>query len=493
MATTSWKVTSGNWSLKASWSDGVPGTADTALINDATVLLIVGTIQAAVLDLNPTTALTFNLTKVAFDPALTQMTGPVTLNANGSLDVAGTTNVGNVGTAAALVVNIKPSNTNFSPEFTNSGTMVLTGGAGSTLGINPATAANPTFDNAGVLTVGSGGALNDDENNINQLTGVFLNAGTLSFAGDAANPVNTQGNFDDGVQNSGTIVVDGGGSLDPNLTFVDFLGTLSGSGSVQLRDGTMFEAQGDAGGTVQFAGDRGVIQVDEPTPEPVFGATLDGFGFSDVVRYTQPILSLQYSGSTSSGALTVTFAGGGSQQLSFANIPSTDFTHHAISVSDDEVVIACFAAGTRILTDAGERAVEALRVGDAVVTLLGGRLARVRWIGQRRLRGPLAWPVRIAAHALGENQPRRDLLLSPDHAVHVDGALVPVRHLTNGGSVARCEVADVVYYHLELDRHEVVIAEGLACESYLDTGNRSAFEARASQWIPACAGMTGTC
>jgi hypothetical protein len=489
MATTTWKVTSGNWSIASSWNGGVPGTADTALINDATVLLITGTVQAALLDLNPATALTFNLTNVLFNPATTDMTGPVTLNANGSLKVTGSTDVGNGGTAAALVVNIKTSNANFSPSFTNAGVMLLTGGSGSSLAINPASNANSTFGNAGLLTVGSGGALNDDENNINPVNGVFLNAGTLSFVGNGAT-VNTQGNFVDGVQNPGTIVVNGGGSLNPRFTFVDFLGTLSGNGSVQLRDGTMFEQHGDAGGTVQFASDSGVIEVDEATPGAVFGATPDGFGFTDVVRYTQPIASVRYSGSTSSGQLTVSFTGGGSQQLSFANIPSTDFTHNAISVSDDEVIIACFAVGTRVLTDAGERAVERLRVGDRVATVLGGKLARVRWIGRRRMRAPgAASPLRVAAHAFGENQPRRDVLLSPDHAVSVDGLLVSVRHLANGMTVRREEVAEVTYFHVELDRHEVVVAEGLACESYLDTGNRGAFDAGAAQWIPAGLGV----
>ena len=83
--------------------------------------------------------------------------------------------------------------------------------------------------------------------------------------------------------------------------------------------------------------------------------------------------------------------------------------------------------------------------------------------------------MRIAAHAFGADMPHRDLLLSPDHAVHVDGVLVPVRHLANGMTVAPKEVAEITYYHLELDRHDVLLANGLPCESYLDTGNREAF------------------
>jgi hypothetical protein len=72
--------------------------------------------------------------------------------------------------------------------------------------------------------------------------------------------------------------------------------------------------------------------------------------------------------------------------------------------------------------------------------------------------------------------PVRDLLLSPDHAVFVDGVLIPVRYLINDCTISQ-ERADVItYWHVELADHDVILAEGLACESYLDTGNRDAFD-----------------
>jgi hypothetical protein len=67
------------------------------------------------------------------------------------------------------------------------------------------------------------------------------------------------------------------------------------------------------------------------------------------------------------------------------------------------------------------------------------------------------------------------VLLSPDHAVFIDGALIPIRYLVNGSSIARQQVDEVTYCHVELPAHGVILAEGLPCESYLDTGNRSAF------------------
>jgi hypothetical protein len=84
--------------------------------------------------------------------------------------------------------------------------------------------------------------------------------------------------------------------------------------------------------------------------------------------------------------------------------------------------------------------------------------------------------VRVHAGAFGDAQPHRDLLLSPDHAILCDGVLVPVRCLVNGATVVREPAGPVTYWHVELDRHDIVVAEGLACESFLDTGNRGAFE-----------------
>jgi hypothetical protein len=145
-----------------------------------------------------------------------------------------------------------------------------------------------------------------------------------------------------------------------------------------------------------------------------------------------------------------------------------------------ELVVACFAEGTRIRTVSGDVAVEDLRVGDMVATASGGR-RRVAWLGHRRIacrrhkRPQDVQPVRIRAHAFGPRRPHRDLWLSPDHAISAAGVLIPVRYLVNGVTVQRAEVATITYWHVELDRHDVLLADGLPCESYLDTGNRGAF------------------
>jgi hypothetical protein len=142
--------------------------------------------------------------------------------------------------------------------------------------------------------------------------------------------------------------------------------------------------------------------------------------------------------------------------------------------------VACYCAGTRILTDHGEVPVEALATGDRVVTL-GGALEPIVWIGHRTVdcrSHPAAlgvWPVRIAAGAFGAGLPSRGLFLSPDHSVYVDGVLIPVKYLINDSSIVQEVRRTVSYYHIELKRHCIVMAENLPAETLLPGSDRSRF------------------
>jgi len=144
--------------------------------------------------------------------------------------------------------------------------------------------------------------------------------------------------------------------------------------------------------------------------------------------------------------------------------------------------VPCFCHGTRILTERGEVAVQELRIGERVVTA-SGAMQPIRWIGHRsvdclRHPGPQAIrPVRIRANAVGSGVPYRDLSVSHDHAISLDGVLIPAKLLVNGMTIVQdSSLRRVEYFHVELDRHSILISEGLPTESYLDTGNRALFE-----------------
>ena len=147
--------------------------------------------------------------------------------------------------------------------------------------------------------------------------------------------------------------------------------------------------------------------------------------------------------------------------------------------------LSCFLTGTRIATEAGETAVEDLQIGDRLRLADGGTSAVV-WIGHRSLdcsRQPqpeLVLPIRIAAHAFGLGRPKQDLMVSPEHAIFVDGVLIPAHCLVNDSSIRQVEAEQITYWHVELDRHAVILAENLPVESYLDNGNRDEMEGGAA-------------
>jgi hypothetical protein len=148
----------------------------------------------------------------------------------------------------------------------------------------------------------------------------------------------------------------------------------------------------------------------------------------------------------------------------------------------DQVNLACFAAGTRLATMFGDVAVEDLRTGDRVRAMPGNRLVPIVWIGHRHIDctrhadPDSVWPVCVRAGAFGDAVPHRDLRLSPDHAVFVDDVLIPIKRLINGTTIERVPMDEVTYYHIELLHHDVLLAEGLPAESYLDVGDRCNFE-----------------
>jgi hypothetical protein len=145
---------------------------------------------------------------------------------------------------------------------------------------------------------------------------------------------------------------------------------------------------------------------------------------------------------------------------------------------------SCFLGGTRILTSRGAEAVENLSIGDYVVTSRG-EAKPIKWIGRRRFTRGLSsrWPdsvhpIRVARSALADNVPHADLYLSPMHALFIDGVLIPVKDLVNGTSISRAApegMQDIEYFHIELETHEVILAEGAPVETLLVTHGRENF------------------
>jgi hypothetical protein len=232
------------------------------------------------------------------------------------------------------------------------------------------------------------------------------------------------------------------------------------------------------GSTLEFQGRSGVYG-------KLTGA-IEGFRVNDTIQVLGTVTKTNASGDPDSGTYVIQTPEDGKLYFS-GNYGGEHFVFNSVTsggVTTTDITLAngpCFRTGTRIRTPAGERAVETLRIGD-VVTTLSGAGKPVRWIGRRHysqgaVQNPGVLPVRIAAGALAPAMPRRDLWVSPEHAMWIDGALVPAHELVNGASVVRdTAVSEVTYIHLEFDAQEIVFAEGAPSESFVDDDSRQMFD-----------------
>jgi hypothetical protein len=145
----------------------------------------------------------------------------------------------------------------------------------------------------------------------------------------------------------------------------------------------------------------------------------------------------------------------------------------------------CFARGTLIRTAHGDVPVEDLANGALVMTANGA--LPVKWVGRQTIRRnasaswhPSILPIRVSHFAIDDQTPQRDLYLSQEHSLLIDGVLIPVKHLVNGRSIAFDDDAKlsetIEYFCVELDHHQVIFAEGTAAESFRHTGDRIAWD-----------------
>jgi autotransporter passenger strand-loop-strand repeat protein len=294
---------------------------------------------------------------------------------------------------------------------------------------------------------------------------------------------------DETVQNGGTVFLALKGVTADDVTVVGG-GTLAINGNIQAHNTVL-----DAGGVVDMQSPKatltGALTFTGPATLEFDAVASSGYGDQAIISGfgSGSVIDEQAIGSGGSlitmsagGYTTATITSGGvSESLTFAGGYTSNLALGPDTVGGVALTyVPCFAAGTRIRTTEGDVAVEALALGDLVLTE-GGEALPVIWIGSRHVdcarhpRPETVMPVRVQANALGPNQPARDLMLSPDHAVYAEQVLIPVKYLINGSTIRQSPVSQVTYFHVELPRHAVILAEGMPAESYLDSGDRASF------------------
>lgn len=316
------------------------------------------------------------------------------------------------------------------------------------------------------------------------ISGTAAPGGTFDIVGVTGQPFG----FNDFVSGGATEVFNPTGSNYAPLIAFDLgddpnIGTPVGAGTLELGS-NLVTAGVEIGITFGGTGNELIL---DPGVNASQILQVVGFGHTDTIALDgvtgiANAVWTQTSG-TVGGTLSLDNASGTPvEQFAFATGSFTSAMFSATTAGGNtDVTVACYRAGTRIATSQGEVAVEALAIGDAVLTA-DGTAKPVKWLGRRSYSGRFAagkrhlLPIRFEAGALGNGRPRRALWVSPQHAMLIDGTLIPAACLVNGISIVQeREVDRIDYIHVELERHDVLFAEGAASETYVDDDNRLMF------------------
>ena len=335
------------------------------------------------------------------------------------------------------------------------------------INLNAASGVATSTATINAATVESGGALNLNLKGALATNTTVLSGGALTINGNAAaNGTTLQGGTLELISPKADTANPSGTSATGTLTFA------SGSSSRLQLD----VAQTGTGGTT-------------------FAQTITGFAPGDVIDLVNiangTVTTTADAANPSNTDVKITGTNGVSETFVFVGAAPAGLTTAADpgtaptvnKAGGTDLIVTCYVSGTQIRTVRGDVPVEHLAIGDRVVTSSGAHRP-IRWLGHRTVecrrhpRPHETMPVRITAHAFGDNRPARDLFVSPGHAICIDllgEVLIPAVALVNGTTIQQIEVDETTYWHIELDSHDVILAENLAAESYLDMGNRGFF------------------
>ena len=413
--------------------------------------------------------------------------GAVFVQAGGSITFQGSLTVGNNTTAGG-------AGNGGTASHLGDGIFLQGSQGTSTFTFEPQAGQTETFDNSiadetsgggsnswGLTTSGAGTLILGAANSYSGATTV--ESGTLLIDGSTGKSAVTvdSGGTLGGTGTAGAVTVESGGTFAPGdpstFTVADL--TLNSGATFDEEIGGTAPGTGGAGGYDQTV-------VESGGTISLGGATLD---VSLVDSFT-PTLGDVYTiiNNETGKGISGTFDG-----LAQGTTFEADGTWFQISydggASGEDVTLtntaACYCAGTLVRTPCGNKRVEKLEIGDELMTA-SGAARPIKWIGRRSYLGRFVMgredilPVCIKAGALADNVPRRDLWISPNHAMYfednLDGVLIEAKDLVNGVSIVQAErVDDVEYFHIELDTHDVLIAEGALSESFIDEDSRGMF------------------
>jgi autotransporter passenger strand-loop-strand repeat protein len=321
--------------------------------------------------------------------------------------------------------------------------------------------ADATTVNAGGQQLSYGGTLTDTV--INSVgdqriysgiaTNTVLNGGVqVIYSGVSQGTIINDGGYQSVVGGNANNSLIGSGGYQEVFGGAQITGSTIESGGVQLIDAST--------GQISIANDRLLA-----------GGHIRIQGLDDNTNGTITFAAESNTLTVQEGSQTFTI--GLSGNYTAANFTASPYGTRAVDIT------ICFCRSTSILTSRGDVAVEHLRVGDIVITH-SGRQRPIHWIGSSTAvaRGANR-PIIVRAGAFLDRTPHRDLRVTRGHSFLFGDVLIPIGELVNGMSICWDEAARTVeVFHVGLDTHDVLVAEGAPAESYRDDGNGIGFSTR---------------
>ena len=378
--------------------------------------------------------------------------------------------------------------------LTNAGTI-----EGASQGVNLITGAYVLNQSSGLITSSGGNAIDFVSNDYlaGNAAATVNNLGTIAGASGSAAVLFNAAYANRLIDNPGAVfygVVNGGAGSGSTLELApgSGIGTLNGIGSqfvnfsnVDIDSNASWNLTGPVAGSeaIDFNGGNAVLQIANAS---VFAGRIGELAPTDAIDLTSLSYASGAYGTVTGGLLTIS-SGGHTATLAVAGVAdNTPVTiSHDAGIGTD--VKVCFLRDTLIATPSGQVRVQTLAVGDLVMTA-SGTARPITWIGTGRVlatRGQrnAATPVVIRKGALGDNVPNRDLHVTKGHSLFLDNVLIPVEFLVNHRSIIWDDFArEIEIYHIELETHDVLLANGAPAESYRDDGNRWLFRNSNAAW-----------
>ena len=384
------------------------------------------------------------------------------LTTNAGIFLSGTSSAGNVSNTGTIIGDTGIQLVNGPGSVANSGTIY-----GSFTGVFFQYAAGSVLTNAGVISSNNFGVIVDKPGTVIDSGAISGGTGAIQFAAVGANLLALENGYSLG----GNVAVAGGNTTLELLGTAGAVGVNLDSHGLSAFSNVLFGANDGNEETLTVTNTAGTV-----------ASTISAFGGPD------DIIDLSHIGTDghvvnydSAGHRLTVQGSGGAVTLQFDASVAAPFTTASDNAGGTDVTAACYCRGTLILTTDGELAVEALAIGDQLVTL-SGQTRPIRWIGRRGYDGRFVagnrdvLPICIKPDAIMTGVPARELWISPEHSLYIDDALVQAKHLVNGVTIVQPEgLEEVEYFHIELDSHDVIYADGAPAETFVDCDNRLMF------------------